>query len=269
MDRVLQRVTGSKELLLKPSPEAASVSAAIKTGTVRFTVRTAEEVRRNAVAHVVSEGADPGNTMLVLAQSTMQFGKYRGQTFRWLLGNDVGYAVSLVASHQREREGDSSTSPLMANKDALTSYTCALPDFASAVRDRRAQDVARLRSSQPGQEDLRLVAFGVLKDVTWRDLYEAMDKERRGYVKWIRRQTPRPGTQMEALQKYFLRRDQEAQPQAQAQTLTLTLLARPGTSAPSPTPVLSSPPPLSARHLRSDTLEVGPPAPSARGKYNA
>ncbi|KAK6472436.1 hypothetical protein HHUSO_G28172 [Huso huso] len=147
-----RRVPGSEDLLLQPSPEA------------------------------VSEGGDPRNTMLVLSQSTMQFGKYRGQTFQWLLTNDMGYAVSLVTSHQREWEGDSSMSLYMANKDALTSYACASPDFASAVRDRRAQDVARLLSSQPGQEDLRLVASGVHKDLTWRDLYEATDKEKRGFV---------------------------------------------------------------------------------------
>ena len=35
---------------------------------------------------------------LILANSQLQFGKYRGKTFRWLLENDVGYAVRLVSS---------------------------------------------------------------------------------------------------------------------------------------------------------------------------
>ncbi|MGH0123324.1 UNVERIFIED_CONTAM: hypothetical protein FKN15_067773 [Acipenser sinensis] len=51
--------------------------------------------------------------------------------------------------------------------------------LAICLRDRRAQDVAWQRSSQPGQEGLRLVAFGVHKDLTWRDLYEATNKEKR------------------------------------------------------------------------------------------
>ncbi|XP_058857710.1 uncharacterized protein LOC117430939 [Acipenser ruthenus] len=161
-----RRVPGSEDLLLQHTPHAASVSAAIKAATVRFVAKAPEEVGRDVVAHVVSQGGDPGNSMLVLSQSTMQFGKYRVQTLQWLLTNDMGYAVSLVTSHQREQEGDSS----MANKDALISYACAFPDVASAVRDQRAQDVARLRSSQPSQEDLRLVAFGVHKDLAWRDL---------------------------------------------------------------------------------------------------
>ncbi|XP_058866363.1 uncharacterized protein LOC131708135 [Acipenser ruthenus] len=269
-----RRVPGSKDLLLQHTPEAASVSAATKAATVRFVAKAPEEVRSDAVAHVVSQGGDPGNSMLVLSQSTVQFGKYRGQTFQWLLANDMGYAVSLVTSHQREREGDSSMSPYMANKDALTSYACAFPDVASAVRDRRAQDVARLHSSQPGQEDLRLVAFGVHKDLAWRDLYEATDKEKRGYVKWLRRQTPRTGTQMEALQKYILRRDQESRSPASSQAgssqAVPTQLApsrpaspRPGTSQPSPTPARS--PLASSLHLRPRTPKVVPRAPSAQG----
>ena len=41
-------------------------------------------------------GGDPGNAKLVLSCSTLEFGKYQGQTFRWLMENDVGYAMHLV-----------------------------------------------------------------------------------------------------------------------------------------------------------------------------
>ena len=59
----------------------------------------------------------------MLAESEVQFGQYRGKTFRWLLENDVGYACSIIASHRREREsGDPSQTPLMMQKDSLTSY---------------------------------------------------------------------------------------------------------------------------------------------------
>jgi len=73
------------------------------------------EVEAEAQARVVSEGGDPGS-MLVLSQCMVQFGKYHGQTFKLLLENDVGYAISLVASHQKEQERTASQSPLMANK---------------------------------------------------------------------------------------------------------------------------------------------------------
>lgn len=56
------------------------------------------------------------NGTLVLSRWKVQFGRYQGKTFHWLLENDVGYSVNLVASHQKERERAGSQSPLMANK---------------------------------------------------------------------------------------------------------------------------------------------------------
>ena len=75
--------------------------------------------------------------MLVLGCHSIQLGKYQGQTFRWLLENDAGYACHLVASHQRERETSASDSPFMANKDSLARYSCAHPAFAEHLKFRR------------------------------------------------------------------------------------------------------------------------------------
>ena len=61
----------------------------------------------------------------MLSQHRLQLGKYWGQTFKWLLENDVGYTLPLIYSHQKERERSSSQSALMANKDALTRYAHA------------------------------------------------------------------------------------------------------------------------------------------------
>ena len=56
-------------------------------------------------------------------------GRCRGQTFRWLLGNDVGYVVTIVVSHEGERDkgGSSKQSALMVHKDALVSYARLFP----------------------------------------------------------------------------------------------------------------------------------------------
>jgi hypothetical protein len=35
---------------------------------------------------------------------TMQFGKYFGQTFRWVLSNDAGYVSYLMAEYAKERK---------------------------------------------------------------------------------------------------------------------------------------------------------------------
>lgn len=177
------RSTASKQLALWASPEALSLCTTRAGGGPGTTVARAkrpEEVESEARARVISEGADPGNAKLVLSRHSIQFGKHQGQTFKWLLENDVGYAVQLVHSHQRERETSTSTSALMANKDALTSYSCAHPEFATQVKFHRAYEEARARASQPGREGEALVGFGVYKNITLRELYEAPDKERQG-----------------------------------------------------------------------------------------
>ncbi|KAJ8365000.1 hypothetical protein SKAU_G00138310 [Synaphobranchus kaupii] len=144
-----------------PSPEALKLCApGASGGRALFRARKPEEVEAAARAHVIATGGDPGNAELVLSHSTIEFGKYQGQTFRWLLENDVGYAIHLVHHHQRERESSSSEGPLMANKDALTRYSCAQPDIVELVKFHRAQEVAWSRASQPGHEGAALVGFG-------------------------------------------------------------------------------------------------------------
>ncbi|CAL8325140.1 unnamed protein product [Gadus morhua 'NCC'] len=174
------------------------------------------EVEKEAQARVVSGGGDPGNPMLVLGCHSIQLGKYQGQTFRWLLENDAGYACHLVASHQRERETSASDSPLMANKDSLARYSCAHPAFAEHLQFRRAQEEAWARATLPGRGGEALVGFGLFKEDTLKDLYESKDKDRQEYVKWLRRKTPQPGSSMDAAIQYFLGRDKERSAEAAA-----------------------------------------------------
>lgn len=75
-----------------------------------------EEVEAEAKAQIRSEGGDLSNERLVLSRYKIQFGQYRGQPFKWLLENDVGYTAFIVASHQKEHEHTMHQSPLMANK---------------------------------------------------------------------------------------------------------------------------------------------------------
>ena len=61
--------------------------------------------------------------MAALSITNLQFGKYRGKNFLWLLENDVGYATMLMADHGKIREtinrvGD----PQWENKEALYRY---------------------------------------------------------------------------------------------------------------------------------------------------
>ena len=56
--------------------------------------------------------------------TSLQFGKYRGKSFLWLLQNDVGWAVMLMADHEVARgKTQRSQDPQWDNKEALYRYT--------------------------------------------------------------------------------------------------------------------------------------------------
>ncbi|XP_056232399.1 uncharacterized protein LOC130169565 [Seriola aureovittata] len=206
-------------LLMGASSEAQALGRR-PVATVK--AKKPEEVDAEAWAHVASEGGDTGNATLILSRWKVQFGSYQGKTFHWLLENDVGYAVNLVASHQKERESTGSESPLMANKDALTRYSSAYPDFVEAVRFHSAFEEARVKSLQPGQEGQALVGFGDFKFETLQSLYESEDPIKIRFVNYLRRKAPAPGTQMENVVRYVKKRDRQRASAATASTAMAT-----------------------------------------------
>ncbi|XP_027128799.1 uncharacterized protein LOC113744217 [Larimichthys crocea] len=211
-------------LLLKASPAALALGPRQPAGG-QARAKTPEEVDAEAWAHVASEGGDTSNATLVLSRWKVQFGRYLGKPFHWLLENDVGYSVNLVASHQKERERTGSQSPLMANKDAFTRYSSAYPDFAEAVRFHRAFEESRVRSLQPGQEGQALVGFGDFKFETLQSLYESEDSQKIRFVNYLRRKAPAPGTQMENAVRYIKSRDRQRAAAASATSTTTTAVA--------------------------------------------
>ena len=63
---------------------------------------------------------DIDNGEWVLAMTNLQFGKYRGKNFIWLFENDAGWAIMLLADHQKAREkGLKSNDAQWDNKEAL------------------------------------------------------------------------------------------------------------------------------------------------------
>ncbi|KAM8891172.1 uncharacterized protein AB9W97_011833 isoform 2-T2 [Spinachia spinachia] len=194
-------------ILLKASPEAQALPRQCPRAQAPYRAKKPEEVDSEAWAHVVSEGGDTSNAALVLCRWKVQFGRYQGRTFHWLLENDVGYSVNLVASHQKERERTEAQSPLMANKGAFARYSSAYPDFVDAVRFHRAFEEARAISLQPGQEGRALVGFGDFKFETLQGLYDSTDNQKVRFVKYLQRISPAPGTQMENAVQYVRSRD--------------------------------------------------------------
>lgn len=132
------------ELVLRPSKKAAVLEklhmAEVAKG-VPFTPKDPQAVLGEAKVKVIDAGGDPFDDLLVASQSAIQFGQYRGKTFRWLLENDLGYSLVILSGHQREREaGRLDRGAFMENKDAFLRYACSFSDVTDAIRVRRQRE---------------------------------------------------------------------------------------------------------------------------------
>ncbi|KAI4793351.1 hypothetical protein KUCAC02_032781 [Chaenocephalus aceratus] len=227
---------GTSDLQLKASKEAVRVAKANSKRTApRLTSNTRELAEAQAALRVSLLGGNPADRWQLLSQTELQFGQYRGQTFQWLLSQDLGYTATILAGHQGEREGgDVSSTPLMWNKDALLEYAGLFTAVMAAVRRKRAPGTAA--------ENDQLVGFGVFTAMTYREMYESVEKEPRTYRKWLRQQSVRrPGSQLAQLKDYIDRRDKEKQPVASSAASAAATSS--AASAPPPPQLHQQPPP--------------------------
>ncbi|XP_061628662.1 uncharacterized protein LOC133477667 isoform X2 [Phyllopteryx taeniolatus] len=197
----------SKQLTLESSKEASKIARASRSAATVTTCKMADQVTADAKARVVQGGGDPGCWQLVLSECELQFGQYRGRTFKWLLSNDVGYACSILASHQKERDGgDTSQSPLARNKDGLASYAQLFLDMSLAVRNR----MMLMGAPVVREMDDKLLEFGEYRHETYRFLYDSPGEEHRSYVAWMRKTKVFQGSRLHSFQQYILGRDRQA-----------------------------------------------------------
>ncbi|XDV38719.1 hypothetical protein PO909_008069 [Leuciscus waleckii] len=106
-------------------------------------------------------------------ERALQFGQYWGKTLKWLLSYDIGYASMVLAVHQREREGgDTTQSAIMGNKDALLRYAALFPDMMAAISECRVRE----GTGTPAQEDMMRIGFGKFASMSFKDVYEAVDR---------------------------------------------------------------------------------------------
>ncbi|KAI4795628.1 hypothetical protein KUCAC02_029764 [Chaenocephalus aceratus] len=95
----------------------------------------------------------------------------------------------------------------MWNKDALLEYAGLFTAVMAAVSRKRAPGTAA--------ENDQLVGSGAFTAMTYREMYESVEKEPSTYRKWLRKQSVRrPGSQLAQLKEYIDRRDKEKQPVA-------------------------------------------------------
>ncbi len=90
-------------------------------------VLSLEKARESARLAVLQQGGDPNNEQHLLGQHQLQFGIFRGQTFKWLAENALGYAGYLIAS-MSEQSGKSESHNNLINKRAFHKYISHYPE---------------------------------------------------------------------------------------------------------------------------------------------
>jgi hypothetical protein len=78
---------------------AARVKARSNTPALTSQPMDLQQQMAQARQNCAKYGANINNRRHLLSQVTIQFGQYYGRTFWWLLSNDVGYSINLLASH--------------------------------------------------------------------------------------------------------------------------------------------------------------------------
>lgn len=63
-----------------------------------------KQVEKGAKERAIQAGGNPDNEEWILSMSFLQFGKYQRKSFLWLLQNDIGWTVMLMADHEQARE---------------------------------------------------------------------------------------------------------------------------------------------------------------------
>ncbi|XP_055024627.2 uncharacterized protein [Misgurnus anguillicaudatus] len=236
------------ELVLRPSKQTAAVEKVYLSQVAEgmpFVPKEPEVVLGEAKLKVIRGGGSPFDDLLLASQSAIQFGQYRGKTFKWMLENDLGYSLMVLAGHQREREaGRLDRGALMANKDVFLKYACTFEKVKQALKVRRQRE-----GTLPGHEGDCLVGFGVHRKSTFKELYDAKDRERKSYVEFIRKKKlTQTGSKMDALKKYILQRDQKKIRAAEKRSSSASSASQPVPSH------LASPPPTQSSHSQPATV---------------
>ncbi|XP_026221475.1 uncharacterized protein LOC113165895 [Anabas testudineus] len=175
--------------LIKDNPSLQDRSAPVKE----------ELVRQNALAAVRQRGGDASDKTEVLGEYILQFGKYKGKSFRWLLENDIGYTIYLIKTQQKE-EAAGSFKAEGNSKDSLLSFLSYAHSFKEIQSLLNYESTKPVTTAAAASEDDQLVGFGSRMNNTWREIWDSRDD---GYAAFILKASCVPGTKMHKLQQYL------------------------------------------------------------------
>ncbi|XP_078492897.1 uncharacterized protein LOC144748422 [Ciona intestinalis] len=97
MARPIFRLLPSGELRLVCTPAAKKIGNE-KKGNLPKACLPPAQVRSHAIQAAKQRSGNPGDKLNVLGEYLIQFGKYKGQSFKWMLENDLGYTVWLMSN---------------------------------------------------------------------------------------------------------------------------------------------------------------------------
>lgn len=201
-------------LTLEPTPEANAVVASKKSiprrDAILIHASPPATVEQEASARILRAGCGSLTPRRLLAYSSLQFGQYRGQTFKWILENAVGWAVGFLKSYERENVGVVvNNSALGINKQKFHEYAMGFSAVVTTVEFSRAIDKANETVSATGDEGHHLLEFGEYRSVSWHDMYSSADPKKQRYVRnfIMKKADCKPGSKMCLFKSYCEERD--------------------------------------------------------------
>ncbi|KAM4537740.1 uncharacterized protein V3H82_023539 isoform 1-T2 [Fundulus diaphanus] len=185
----------SEAKLIRDNPSLRDRSAPMKE----------DVVRQNALTVVRQRGGDVTDDSEVLGDYILQFGKYKGKSFRWLLENDVGYTLYLIMNLQKEEESGICITEGF-NKMSLLAFVKYALSFKE-IQDVLNYEASKVGATATSSEDDQLVGFGSRAKSTWKEIW---DSRADGYADFILKKSCLPGTRMNKLQQYLLKKQQSS-----------------------------------------------------------
>ena len=109
-----------------------------------YVSKKTDDVEARAKAEVMRLGGNPSDRTDLLGQFEIQFGQFKGQTFRWLLQNGLGYSAWMVNSMSSET---ATSAPLSVNKHLFKEYLKLFPEGKEALALKAAEKAAKSNPS--------------------------------------------------------------------------------------------------------------------------
>lgn len=159
------------------------------------------------VDEIALQAAGGDRTKLAMHR-VVQFGKYRGQTFKWLLENAVGWVVYIMRTY--EDEGKPTGDDKSVNKRLLYEYAHQFSVVVEALKFSRKVQEASNKSLQTGDDGHLLLEFSEFKAMTMGSVNESLKAEHIKFVKFITHKTDiHQGSKMDRFRQYCDRRKAE------------------------------------------------------------